>query len=1668
MKEIVIIDDDEVIRLALSSLVSRYFKEVRTYTSGDGVQGLGYIFVTKPDLIIVDLTLPKYSGKEVIDFISTNEFILSQKIPVILLTENESSLDTELPNHFIKISKGSINFIEEVIRIVSRFLSIEAEIKEGFRERLFKKLSSRLIHKSNKVDEVNESRDRKDKLKRLILSPYIFLLQLNLSIYISLFFLFYRHQESEENIELQKRDLARFRVRTYSAVGIALASFFVIFLQLILLSGGLFSAFIFGNKVVQAASYTWDGGGTDGTCGGNVGDGNKWSCAANWSLDIVPTSADTVTFNGTSTKDAVIDPAFGGVVTSINIASGYTGTITQQRSLQTTSTFTQATGTYSASNQTLDIDSTFTLSGGSFTASSGTTFIGGTLTVSGAPTFNANSGTVTFDGSSPGHTCNNIVFNLVTINSSASMAFNSGCTIPLGNNPTLGGSGTVNINGGTLTGSGKFTKSTGTFAMSNAASQLTGFTQFEANAVSLSSDSVLDLSSYTSVLFNSTLNLSSGTITVPSGTDFNLGITISGGTFNAPSGNMTLDGNLTVSGAGVFNANGGTVTFDGTQFSSATCNGMNFSNVVVAATGTAIKGFTGCPSIPLGNNPTTTRTSFANSTVSGTGTWTMVGGGDTSFVAGAVINGFTGISAQGFTVNGANLNLSGLSSFVQGPAGNTVNLSSGSLQLPNGADINGNLTISGGAFTAPSGTMTLAGSLNISGAPTFNANGGTLNFDGAGGGGTTSCNNVTFNLVTFTFPLNTRTISSNCTIPLGNNPVLATANGSTQIINNGTLTGTGTLNTGVFNFNTGSSLVGFTGINLGSTFTIAGGTANFSGYTSFTTGAAGSAPIILSSGSLSLPSGADLNSSLTISGGTFTAPSGAMTLAGALTISGAPTFNANGGTVIFDGGGSATLSCNNITFNLVVISSTGTKTVGTNCNLPLGTNPTATVATLILNGTLSGIGTLTVSNNLTFNNSAATLSGFTGIVVGSTLTLQNNGSSNLNSFTTATLNAVTLASNAGVLTLPNGADINGGLTISGGTFNAPSGTMSLAGALTVTGTPVFNANGGTFNFDGAVDATLSCNSVVFSLVTFTHTGASIKTISNNCTIPVGNNPTVTGRIRLNSATATLTGSGLFTSTCELSNCLRVTGGSFTGFSGLIAYGGVSADGGNLNLSSYSPVTIYGRNASSSISISSGGVFTAPSGTMMLYDKINNGGGTFNHNNGTVEFSTENDDRGIGLSTDTVVFNNLKATVTIPSDFSFISGTTTTVLGTFEMKGTSGNLLSLMTDTLGVQWNLDVSNATNIDLEYLNVTDSNSLNRIIQTAGLNVTDGGNNINWNFANPEISEVGPSNLIDGSLITENKPTFEFKILDPDSANQIKYTLIVDNNSDFSSPEVEFESEFIDQGEITFTPTNNLSDDEYYWKIQAEDSQEGTAEYLANEGKVAFVLDATKPTGSVIIQEADSRNPYKTLISIQATDNLSGVDQMIVSQNPNFTNATYEAFSTTKEIEFPKTNGAKGIYVKVKDRAGNESDTFAASIIIFVQNNPVEEVPDVEVGEKERVYTVRVKVVNERNKEIENAEVELGKILRTDKEGIAEFQEIQEGTYTLIVNYKDQRIETKVQITGERQEILIKIVLEGGRVATIVYLSIVCVLITVILLIFLLLFLLRRKKRLQDSENS
>jgi len=87
--------------------------------------------------------------------------------------------------------------------------------------------------------------------------------------------------------------------------------------------------------LLQWYAFIWDNG-------AGAGDPN-WSTLTNWLGDVVPTSGGTVTFNGISLNNSTIDSdaGFGGTIVGLYIYSGYSGTITQARSLSITDDFSQ-------------------------------------------------------------------------------------------------------------------------------------------------------------------------------------------------------------------------------------------------------------------------------------------------------------------------------------------------------------------------------------------------------------------------------------------------------------------------------------------------------------------------------------------------------------------------------------------------------------------------------------------------------------------------------------------------------------------------------------------------------------------------------------------------------------------------------------------------------------------------------------------------------------------------------------------------------------------------------------------------------------------------------------------------------------------------------------------------------------------------------------------------------------------------------------------------------------------------------------------------------------------------------------------------------------------------------------------------------------------------------
>ena len=97
-KKILVVDDDDIIRNSISDDLK--FQEYLVNEAKDGEEGLRLALVEKPDLILLDIMMPKMNGLEVIQ--KLREDAWGKRVPVIII----SSLNTsdEILNEIIKNS----------------------------------------------------------------------------------------------------------------------------------------------------------------------------------------------------------------------------------------------------------------------------------------------------------------------------------------------------------------------------------------------------------------------------------------------------------------------------------------------------------------------------------------------------------------------------------------------------------------------------------------------------------------------------------------------------------------------------------------------------------------------------------------------------------------------------------------------------------------------------------------------------------------------------------------------------------------------------------------------------------------------------------------------------------------------------------------------------------------------------------------------------------------------------------------------------------------------------------------------------------------------------------------------------------------------------------------------------------------------------------------------------------------------------------------------------------------------------------------------------------------------------------------------------------------------------------------------------------------------------
>jgi len=95
-KKILIVDDDPDIRLVLERQLKKEGYE--TVSASDGDSGLEAVRRENPNLIILDLMLPKMTGYKVCESIKSSDKY--KKIPVIMFTGKEEFMAEELGKSF--------------------------------------------------------------------------------------------------------------------------------------------------------------------------------------------------------------------------------------------------------------------------------------------------------------------------------------------------------------------------------------------------------------------------------------------------------------------------------------------------------------------------------------------------------------------------------------------------------------------------------------------------------------------------------------------------------------------------------------------------------------------------------------------------------------------------------------------------------------------------------------------------------------------------------------------------------------------------------------------------------------------------------------------------------------------------------------------------------------------------------------------------------------------------------------------------------------------------------------------------------------------------------------------------------------------------------------------------------------------------------------------------------------------------------------------------------------------------------------------------------------------------------------------------------------------------------------------------------------------------------
>ncbi len=254
-KLIVLIDNDFVIRDVLKKLIkNRFSKQLNILTSENGVEGVGYIFISKPSVIILDTTLPKYGGLELVEYLQSNQGLRERNTPVILIHQSKNVPITNYVNT-IKLNKDDRDFLNKLVAAIDYSLNTKSSPSIGFFNKVMRYFGINAIRQSNRstllIDLIRNV--KKPSIRIPLFINIVFFIewllnQILLSVNLTLFtILSGKDGLDEANIQQANKDLIKFRVRYYPTIAGLIATLLIILLQvLFFVIGGIV---IFGTRI---------------------------------------------------------------------------------------------------------------------------------------------------------------------------------------------------------------------------------------------------------------------------------------------------------------------------------------------------------------------------------------------------------------------------------------------------------------------------------------------------------------------------------------------------------------------------------------------------------------------------------------------------------------------------------------------------------------------------------------------------------------------------------------------------------------------------------------------------------------------------------------------------------------------------------------------------------------------------------------------------------------------------------------------------------------------------------------------------------------------------------------------------------------------------------------------------------------------------------------------------------------------------------------------------------------------------------------------------------------------------------------------------------------------------------------------------------------------------